>query len=32
MEFVGTTDKNILASKAVMDDICFQKVGLLLVL
>lgn len=26
MEFVGTTDKNILASKAVMDDICFQKV------
>lgn len=32
MEFVGTTDKNILASKAVMDDICFQKVRLLLVL
>ena len=27
MEFVGTTDKNILQSKAKMDDIAFQKVG-----
>ena len=27
MEFVGTTDKNILQSKAKMDDIAFQKVS-----
>lgn len=27
MQFIGATDKNIMASKAVMDEVCFQKVG-----
>ena len=27
MQFIGATDKNILASKNVMDEVCFQKVG-----
>ncbi len=26
MQFIGATDKNILASKNVMDEVCFQKV------
>ena len=28
MQFIGATDKNIMASKNVMDEVCFQKVGL----
>ena len=27
MQFIGATDKNILASKNVMDEVAFQKVG-----
>ena len=27
MQFIGATDKNIMASKSVMDEVCFQKVG-----
>ena len=26
-QFVGVSERNILASKAMMDDICYQKVG-----
>ena len=27
MQFIGATDKNIMASKSVMDEVCFQKVS-----
>lgn len=26
MQFVGVTEKNVLASKNIMDEICFEKV------
>lgn len=28
MEFVGVSERNIMASKAIMDEICYQKVEL----
>ncbi len=32
MQFIGATDKNIMASKNVMDEVCFQKVLFMLLL
>lgn len=32
MQFIGATDKNIMASKNVMDEVCFQKVFFMLLL
>ena len=29
MEFIGATDRNIMACKATMDDICYNKVWLM---